>query len=154
MANQDDSELVGAHDGALPIKSSGARATVKLDTSVRRKVSDSLRTASAAAPPDQVYLRLENVRGNRDAHKLTVYVNEQPAGTVATFGLRRATLKDGQHGGEGLTFELDITGIIDSLHLDETLNADALDVKIMPSKAVPDDAEFTIGRVSVYRQGH
>ncbi len=153
MANQDDSELVGAHDGALEIKSSGARATVRLDTNVRRKVSDSLRMASRKSLPDLVYLRLENVRGNRDAHKLTVYVNEQAAGTVATFGLRRASQKDGQHGGEGLTFELDITGIIDNLHLDESLDADSLDVKVMPSKAVPDDAEFTIGRVSVYREG-
>src|SRR5262249_46357420 len=42
MDRGEKAELVGAHDGALQIKSSGARATVKLDSSVRGKVSASL----------------------------------------------------------------------------------------------------------------
>jgi tyrosinase len=101
----------------------------------------------------RVYLQLENVRGTRDAYKLDVSVNQQHAGTVALFGLRRATLKDGQHGGGGLTFVLDITNIIDNLFLDNALDADSLDVRIVPNQAVPDSAEITVGRVSVYRQG-
>ena len=63
MDSQDDSELLGAHDQSLPIKSSGARATVRLDTGVRRKVSESLAAASETVLPDHVYLWLENVRG-------------------------------------------------------------------------------------------
>lgn len=155
-ANMDSgqkAELVGANDAPLRIKSSGARATVRLDSAARGKVSASLAKASAAALPDRVYLQLENVRGTRDAYKLNVSVNQQNAGTVALFGLRRATLKDAEHGGEGLTFVLDITNIVDNLFLDNALDLDSLDVRIMPNHAVADSAEITVGRVSVYRQG-
>jgi tyrosinase len=146
-------ELVGAHDGALEVKSSGARATVKLEPTVRQKVSSGLAAASDTALPDHVYLQLENVRGNRDSYILRVSVNGHEAGTVSLFGLRRASLMDAAHGGKGLTFILDITNIIDNLFLDNTLDQDALDVKVVPNEAVPDNAEITIGRISVYRQG-
>lgn len=149
-----NAELVGAHDGALQIKSSGARASVRLDPDVRGKVSASLAAASEADVPDQVYLQLENVRGTRDSYKLNVSVNQHNAGSVALFGLRKATLKDGEHGGEGLTFVLDITNIIDNLFLVNALDAGSLDVRIVPNQAVPDSADITVGRVSVYRQGH
>lgn len=152
--SRDDSELVGVHEGVLRITSSGARATVRIDPSVGRRITASLATASETSLPDQVYLQLENVRGTRDAHKLAVYVNEKEAGTVALFGLRRASLEDGQHGGNGLTFELDITNIIDNMFLDNSLDVDSLDVIILPSQAVPIDANISVGRVSVYRQGH
>lgn len=149
-----ESELLGAHDGALQIKSSGARAQVRLDTGVRRQLSKSLESASVESLPDRAYLQLENVRGTRDAQSLEVSVNGHPAGTVALFGLRRATVKDQRHGGSGLTFELDITSIIDTLYLESGFDADALDVKILPSQAVDADAPITVGRVSVYRERH
>lgn len=154
MDSEDDSELLGSHDQALPITSSGARAAVKLDNNVRRKVSASLEGASETALPDSVYLDIENVRGSGDGNELNVYVNEYLVETVALFGLRRASSKDGPHGGEGLSFLLDITHVIDSLHLDGALDVDSLDVKIVPSHAVPEGDDFSIGQVKVYRQGH
>jgi tyrosinase len=154
MDSGDNAELVGANQGALQIKSSGARATVKLDSDVRGKVSASLAEASETTLPDHVYLKLENVRGTRDSYVLNISVNQQRAGSVALFGLRRATMKDGQHGGSGLTFVLDITNIVDNLFLDNTLDLDSLDVRIVPDDAVPDSEEITVGRVGVYRQGH
>jgi len=154
MDSGDNAELLGAYDGALQIKSSGARATVTLDSGVRGRVSASLADASETNLPDNVYLKLENVRGTRDSYILNVSVNQQSAGSVALFGLRRATLKDSQHGGAGLTYVLDITNIIDDLFLDNALDADSLDVRIEPDDAVPDSEEITVGRVSVYRQGH
>jgi tyrosinase len=149
-----NSELVGANDGPLQITSSGARAEVKLDAAVSQKLSSNLATASAASLPDRSYLQLENVRGTRDAHKLTVSVNGHEAGTVALFGLRMASEQDGQHGGSGLTFDLDITDIVDTLHVENALNVAALDVKITPSHAVPDAEPITVGRVSIYRESH
>lgn len=154
MGSGGNTELVGANDGAIQLKSSGARATVKLDSGVRDKVSDTLANASEANLPDRVYLQLENVRGNRDAFTLNVSVNQYQAGDVSLFGLRRASLKDGKHGGEGLTFVLDITDIIDKLFLDNALDVDSLDVRIVPDHAVQDRTEITVGRVSVYRQGN
>jgi len=152
MNSGGNAELLGAHDGALNVTSSGARATVKLDSDVRKKVSNSLTAAAIAKPPDRVFLRLENVRGNIDATKLYVTVNQKQVGRVALFGLRRASSPDSEHGGEGLTFLLDITDVIDDLFLDGALHIDSLDVRVDPSHEVPDDERLTIGRVSVYRQ--
>jgi tyrosinase len=158
-------ELVGANQEALPIKGSGASTSVKLDAGVRRKVSASLAKASETATPDRVFLNLENVRGTHDASVLNVYINlpegakpsdhpELLAGSVGLFGLRRASLRDSKHAGQGLNFVLDITKIVDALHLKNKLDVDSLHVRILPHQAVPDKAEITVGRVSIYRQGH
>ncbi len=68
-------ELVGASQQAVPIKGSGATADVKLSADVRRKVSASLSMASESAPPDRIFLNLENIRGTHDAAVLSVYLN-------------------------------------------------------------------------------
>lgn len=149
----DNVELVGANKDALQIKSAGAHTSVKLDSGIRGKVSASLLAASVESVPDHVYLQLENVRGNIDAYKLKVSVNGQDAGTVGLFGLRNASSKDGEHSGAGLTLVLEITHIVDTLFLDGTLDADSLDVRIIPNQAIADSADITIGRVSIYRQG-
>lgn len=157
-------ELVGASQQVIPIRRTGASASVKLDAGVRRKVAASLAKASETAPPDRVYLNLENVRGTRDATVLSVFINlpkdEKPAdhpellaGSVGLFGLRQASLTDGKHAGEGLNFVLDITKIVDALHLNHTLDADSLQVTLVPHQAVPDQANITVGRISIYRQG-
>jgi len=156
-------ELVGASQPAIPIGRTGASASVKLDAGVRRKVSASLAQASETAPPDRVYLNLENVRGAHDASVLSVYINlpkgakpsdhpELLAGSVGLFGLRQASLRDGEHAGEGLDFVLDITKIVDALHLNHTLDSDSLQVSIVPHREVPDAAQITVGRISIYRQ--
>ena len=157
-------ELLGASQPGLAIKGSGASTSVKLDSGVRRKVSASLAKPSESAPPDRVFLNLDNVRGTNDATVLGVYINlpkgakpgdhpELLAGTVGLFGLRRASKKDGKHGGQGLTFVLEITSIVDALHLKNALDTNSLQVSIVPYRAVPDQAQITVGRVSIYRQG-
>ncbi len=157
-------KLVGASQEALPIKGTGVSTAVKLDPGVRSKVSASLVKASETAAPDRVFLNLEDVRGTHDASVLSIYINlpegakpgdhpELLAGSVGLFGLRRASLKDGKHAGQGLNFVLEITKIIDALHLNKALDADSLQVRIVPHQAVPDQAQITVGRVSIYRQG-
>lgn len=158
-------ELVGANQGALAIKGSEIRTTVKLDPDVRGKVSASLASASETAQPDRVFLNLENVRGTHDASVLSVYINlpeganpsdhpEHLAGSIGLFGLRRASLADAGHGGQGLNFVLEITEAFDALHLDDSLDVDALQVRIVPQEPAPEQADITVGRVSIYRQGH
>ena len=157
-------ELVGANQGPLAITGTGVRTTVKLDTDVRSKVSASLAAASEVAPPDRVFLNLENVRGTHDALALSVYINvpeganpsdhpELLAGSVGLFGLRRASSEDGEHGGQGLSFVLEVTKIFDALHLDHALDVNSLQVRIVPHRPVPEQADVTVGRVSIYRQG-
>lgn len=157
-------ELVGASRAPLPVKGAGASTSVALDARVRRKVSASLTAATEAAPPDRVFLNLDNVRGTHDASVLSVYINlpqgvrpaEHPellAGSIGLFGLRRASLTEGAHAGQGLNFVLDITKIVDALHLRNALDVDNLRVTIVPHRQIPDQAEITVGRISIYRQG-
>jgi tyrosinase len=75
------------------------------------------------------------------------------AGSIALFGVRKATLVDEEHAGKGLTFVLEITNIVDALHLKNALDVDSLNVRIVPVKPVPEDAQISIGRVSIFRQG-
>ncbi len=158
-------ELVGANKGTLRIKGPVTHTVVKLDSGVRRKVIKSLANASEIALPDNIYLKVENVRGSFDAAVLGVYVNlpdktkladkgKYRAGSLALFGLRRASAKGGPHGGEGLTFLLDMTEIVDELYVAKELDVDSLDISILPNRAIPADATITIGRISVYRQTH
>jgi len=157
-------ELVGANQESLPIKGAGASTSVKLDAGVRNRMRASLTEASETAPPDRVFLRLENVHGSHDASVLSVYINlpagakpgdhpELLAGTVGLFGLHSASFAEGKHGGQGLNFVLDITKIVDALHLNNALGIDSLRVSIVPVKPVPDNAQITVGRVSIYRHG-
>lgn len=150
MDSNFDTELMGSHDNELRIDSSGAQAIVKLAPNIRKNFSSSL-LGAAEAIPNRAYLELENVRGTRDAHKLNVYVNEQLAGNVSLFGLRRASLPDGEHGGSGLNFLIDITDVIDTLHLSDALN-DSLNVQITPQNSVADQENMRVGRVSIYRE--
>jgi len=157
-------ELVGTNQAALPIKGAGASTSIKLDPTARRKVSASLAMASETATPDRVFLKLENVRGAHDDTVLSVYINlpdaakpgEHPellAGSVGLFGLREASFRDGKHAGQGLSFVLEITKLVDALHLSHALDADSLHVRIVPHQAVPDEAEVNVGRISIYRLG-
>jgi tyrosinase len=157
-------ELVGANQQALSIKGSGVSTSVKLDSGVRGKVTASLARAAVDAAPDRVLLNLENVRGAEDATTLDVYINlpegakpsdhpELFAGSIGLFGLQRASAADGKHGGGGLNLVLDITDIVDALHLKNALNVDSLNVRIVPEPQVRDEDQITVGRVSIYRQG-
>ena len=40
---------------------------------------------------------------------------------------------------------LDMTHVIDTLHLDDALELDSLDVRIVPSHAVADNEDFSVG---------
>jgi tyrosinase len=155
---------MGATQGPVVLKGSGARTPVQLDTGVRRKVAASLAGASQATPPDRVFLRLDNVVGTIGG-VLSVYINMPEggkpgqyghlrAGSIGLFGLRQASEPAGKHGGKGMSFTLDITKVIDQLHLGQSFDLDTLHVSLVPSRAIPGSAPITVGRISVYRQGY
>jgi len=155
-------ELVGANSGPLRIIGGGAQTSVRLDTQVRGKLMASFRTASQAALPDRVYLKLENVLGLINGFVLSVYINlpqgarpaahpELRAGSVGLFGLRNASQVDNKHGGHGLNFVLDITKVVDKLYVDHGLDTESLQVMVVPHHPVPESAHITIGQISIYR---
>jgi tyrosinase len=164
MAGPKSVELLGASE-SLRVSGTEARASVRLDAAVQGRVAASLQAAASASKPapDRVFLNLENVRGLNDATAFSVYINvpdgddpashpELKAGSVALFGVRKATMADAQHAGNGLTFVLEITDVIDRLHLAGALNANQLKVRLVPRQPVPDEAQISIGRISVFRQ--
>ncbi len=164
-------ELVGATTEPVSLRGTGASSQVQLDSDMRRKVTASLAATPAMADavatpaqPDRVFLNLENVRGLSDAVVFRVYVGvpqgadpaahpELLAGTVAPFGMTKASRSDDEHAGQGLTFVLEITDIVDGLHLANSFDVERLPVRIVPDHPVPDEAAITIGRISIFRQG-
>jgi tyrosinase len=137
--------------GKEPVETS-----VKLDTQVRKKVSRNLTAmrAETAAEPERVFLNIENVRGLHDATALKVFVKDELVDTIVLFGARKATTAGGGHGNKGgLTFVLEISDVIDKLHLNDALDVKSLDVRIEPVYPVPEEANVTIGRIRVFRQG-
>jgi tyrosinase len=166
MAARSNVELLGANRQRLSLTGTEARTSVALDPGVRQKVSASLAAARTAAPsaPDRVFLNLENVRGLNDATVLSVYINvpdgddpaqhpDNLAGSIALFGVSKASSVNDEHAGNGLTFVLEISHVIDKLHLAGALQADQLHVRLVPLSPVPDADQVSIGGISVFRQG-
>lgn len=157
-------ELLGASAGSVRISGKGTSPIpVRLDPGNRKLLEASLSPAAAAPLPDNVYLQLENVTGTLDATVLGVFLNlpvgageaerrAQHVGDVALFGLRRASAKDGAHGGAGLSFILDVTGFVDQLHLQGKLSDEALQVSLIPRQSLPGESAIEVARVSLYRQ--
>jgi tyrosinase len=162
MAGPKKVELLGVNTQSLKVSGTDARTSVKLDSAVRQKVSASL-TAAGPAAPDRIFLNLENVRGLHDATAFSVYINvpdgddprshpDHLAGSIALFGVRKATKVDDKHAGNGLTFVLEISHVIDKLHLAGALNANEIHVRLVPRHPVPEAAKVSIGRISIFRQ--
>jgi tyrosinase len=158
-------ELVGANQGALEIQGNETSTSVLLDQPTVQKVVKSLGIVQQTFKPDRVFLNIENVRGTADATSYDVYVGlpsganvadhpELLAGNVTLFGVRKASLPNGEHGGQGLTFVLDISDIVDQLQLSNRLDVDSIDVRLVPVRPAAGAPKVTIGRVSIYRQGN
>lgn len=159
---QNKVEMIGASAGGLSIAGTGAvRSTVRTEPEARARVARSLGATSAM--PDRVFLNLENVTGMSDAAMFRVYVGaaggrdpvgdrDRLAGSVALFGVSQASDPAGRHAGNGITYTLEITRIVDSLHLASDFDVDELAVYLVPIEVIPEAAKVRIGRISLYRQ--
>jgi tyrosinase len=177
-ARSTGSQLMGASNLGLVVQNKGVSTRVALNRAVLKKSAARLTNALAAAKaetmtppslPDKVFLRLENVTGTADATVFSIYIkpmgaaavtqpdaaptSEDPgtlAGHVGLFGLRLASLADGKHGGQGLSFVLNITSIVNQLHLDSDFTASDLSVTILSNR--PLAKPIHIGVISLYRE--
>ena len=70
------------------------------------------------------------------------------------FGVRKASVADDKHAGDGLTYVLEISDIIDRLHLSRAIDAGQLHVLLVPRNPVAAEAQISIGRISVFRQSN
>jgi tyrosinase len=67
------------------------------------------------------------------------------------FGSHKASVTDGPHAGNGISESLDITRIVDALHVDNAL-ASELSVKLVSAIPGATGDDISIDRISVYRQ--
>ena len=150
------SELIGA-TASLRVSGAEASATLPIDSGVRQRVTESLASASPAAPPDRVFLRLENIKSSNDGVPFVVYLGlpdgtEHKAGLVTLFGASQASTASGDHAGDGMTHVMEVSDIIDRFHAADALDAGTLRVRVVPRHPVPESVDLSIGRISLYRR--
>lgn len=151
MTSNENSELLGASTTSIGLNSGVNQTTVKLDTSSWTSTVKSLKSASLETPPNEVFLKLENVTGTSNANFLSLYINNQFVKTAALFGIRMASMKNSAHGGSGLTLTFNISTVIDQLFLEGNADLNSLNVEIKTEKPIPNGSQITIGRISIYR---
>ena len=157
------SDLVGASERSIALPGRKTTTRVTFQEPARQAVLARL----AGTRPVHAYLNLENITGTGLHGTYQVYV-EVPAGAkppagqtqlfagiLSTFGVRKASHKDGQHAGSGTTTVLDITPLIAKLHQELGWDGQHLDVTLVPEvppgrKEVMPPSDLNIGRVSVY----
>ncbi len=162
MSAQTKVEMIGASEDGLSLSGATAkRAVVRTMPEARARVTESL--ADARTVPDRVFLNLENITGLADATIFHVYVGlpegadpadnaEHRAGAVSLFGVSEASDPAGRHGGGGINATLEITDIVDKLHLGGNFDVEELSVQIVPMGNISEAAKVRIGRISIYRQ--
>ena len=162
------SELIGASAQSMSLVGSEARTSLKLAGPGPGLVASALGANAGLAPPQKqrFFLNLENVRGSNDSSVISVYLNvpdgenatEHPelrAGSVGLFGVRKASVADDEHAGDGLTYVIEVTHVIEAMRVEGVVPPDLndLDVRLVPRKAVAESANITVGRISLYAKG-
>ncbi|HYZ62791.1 MAG TPA: tyrosinase family protein, partial [Acetobacteraceae bacterium] len=158
-------ELLGANKASVTLGETAVQTEVQVDPGVAAKVARSFAPATRGEPhePDRIFLNLENIRGTNDAAKFQVYVNlpehadpaaypDHLAGTITLFGVSEASTRGGSGGGNGISKVLEITRLVDALHLSGA-QLGQLNVRIVPAGNVEPGQQISVDRVSVYRQG-
>ncbi len=165
MAPPKPPELLGASPDLVRLDRDSVEARVMLDPAPRHRLTAALRVDRAdAGAPDRVYLNLENIRSPSDAAMFYVYVDlpsgadpeRHPAnfaGTISLFGVSKASVTRGGAPGNGATISLDITEIVDAMQAKGGLGDD-IAVRVVAAVPGATNDDISIGRISVYRQGH
>jgi tyrosinase len=162
-------EMVGASEERVPLTSATTEVGVKIDRPTGPAL-ESVGGAESVEPPRKVYLKIENVKGRElSAPSYRVYVNLPPGadpaadpgayedrriGKVSMFGVVEASQGNEEHGGSGLTFSFDITGVAQRLQQAGDWDPEHLRVTFTPTgnEPVPEglEGDVTAGRVSLF----
>ena len=154
-------EMLGAARN-IPLGSTPTHAEIEV-----AEARGPARDAFAGAPqPRQWYLMIENIRGKQlPAGTFSVYVNAPAnaspadlekhfAGTISLFGVVESSKKSDRHAGEGLSYSLDVSDLIERLERGGAWDPKKLRVTFVP---LPDSAQqvhagdVKAGRVSLHR---
>jgi tyrosinase len=126
--------------------------------------------AEKAAPAGKTYLVIEHVTSKQSHETYQVYVNlpenadaaslrDHYAGAMHLFGVRHASRRSKDSDGNGLSFSLDITRLVERLKAENAWDAKRVRVTFAPrdeageaSRAVKEHAPIQIGSVSLCRE--
>ena len=111
--------------------------------------------------PRGASLRVENVTGDKVAPNFDVYLNVPPGdsvldhpeltpGGLGLFGLTGASHPDSQHGGSGMSFELNVTEVVGLLIATKNWNPKDLRISFAPGYWDAPVPKVRVGRVSLY----
>lgn len=149
--------VIASCDNVTSVRSAGVEVTVRLQGAV---LSDAA-TMSSIGSTSRVYIALENMRGTFDATVLRVQIRvrspngggtaaEVYLGSIALFGLRKASVSHPGGTNAGLTSYLDFTSQANQL-FGQALPPDAqFQVSIHPHHELPDGIEISIERIRIY----
>jgi tyrosinase len=159
MAQDRFPEMVGASENRVALTSQ----PTEVEVAINRPAGPMLMAEAENVHPRKVYLKIENVKGRElAAPSYRVYVNLPPgadpsrhedrrAGQVSMFGVVEATEGTGEHGGSGLTFSFDITGVAQRLQDSGDWDPEHLRVTFAPM--IDEESQggnVSAGRVSLF----
>lgn len=166
LSNAGPPELIGASAPEVTLLGRTS-LEVKLDESgvapLRNRLSKVAAVGGIDGEPPRVFLKIEGIRGTADAAIYYVYIDlpahgdpkdypDRFAGALSLFGVSAASAPDGPTAGSGVNQVLEITDIVDALHLSGDDLA-KLDVQFLPSNTSTETARVHIGRLSVFKLG-
>jgi len=120
-------------------------------------------TIPAGLEEQRLYLNIENVRGEAPSGMLDIRIGVKPGVTedhgqqeyvdsLPLFGLKLASDADGPHGGNGLSFVIDITDTVHLLTRSADIGPGDLEVSIVQPDPGEGAQEISVGRISIYSQ--
>jgi tyrosinase len=158
-------EMIGSSD--KPVTLTGSAQTTAFV--LQPPSGPALKSAAVPAAPAKTHLKIENVVSGKSHATYEVYVNlpdnpdaaaykEHYAGVMHLFGVIQASARSDRHAGNGLSFSLDITQLVNRL---EALNAwDDRNIRVtfVPRStggtaraALAGHDPIRVGRVSLYK---
>jgi tyrosinase len=156
-------EPIGANADIVRVGGAPAPTQVNLEPQATRAGVAAMGATARGQEVSRLYLALESIRGSEPSPLLNVYVNlpegadpqahpELLAGSISLFGLNVASQPDGDHGGNGLGFTLDITDLAQRLQQAGGFDANHLRVTLVPGEQISEDSPITVDKISVLKR--
>jgi tyrosinase len=155
-------EVIGASAVSVQVSAQPAVALVRVDAQTANAAVTSMGAIERGEEVSRLYLAFESVTGDLPSGMLDVFLDlpqgatpaEQEAkqvGSVALFGLNVASKADGRHGGNGLSYTIDITDQAERFAA-AGLGDGLLKVTLQTRAGHSGDAAITVGRVSLLKR--
>lgn len=149
-------ELVGATEQPVEL---GRAASATVQTTEPTGPAAAGLEEGVAEIGGRYIVTVENVTGSGPAQNYSVYVNDNFAGRLPTFGVAEAT-ESIEHAGSGLSFTFDVTDIVRQLQAKGQWDPATVRVDVIADDQgaeglegveAAQPARFNIGRIGVYR---